>query len=64
MRMHGGHIALKSELNRGTTFTVYLPQTDDLPANYAGVASSVGEDGRPCPEDAGPPALGTTAGRA
>ena len=31
VRMHGGHIALKSEVNSGTTFAIYLPQTDDLP---------------------------------
>ena len=31
VRTHGGHITLKSEVNCGTTFTVYLPQTDDLP---------------------------------
>ena len=30
VRTHGGHIVLKSEVNCGTTFTVYLPQTDDL----------------------------------
>ncbi len=29
VRTHGGHITLKSEVNCGTTFTVYLPQTDD-----------------------------------
>jgi signal transduction histidine kinase len=31
VRTHGGHIALKSEVNSGTTFAIYLPQTDDLP---------------------------------
>jgi signal transduction histidine kinase len=31
VRMHGGHIVLKSEVNSGTTFAIYLPQTDDLP---------------------------------
>jgi signal transduction histidine kinase len=28
VRMHSGHIALQSEPNLGTTFTVYLPRTD------------------------------------
>jgi two-component system cell cycle sensor histidine kinase/response regulator CckA len=37
---HGGNIKVRSELGRGTTFTVELPASDDLPTVDQGVAAS------------------------
>ena len=44
VRMHGGHIVLKSEVNSGTTFAIYLPQTDEPPRLPRGP----GRAGGPC----------------
>ena len=40
VRTHGGHMVLKSEVDSGTTFAIYLPQTDETsgPPRIAGSA--------------------------
>lgn len=45
VKQSGGHIELKSELNRGTTFTVYLPQVAGLPVEPVPAIPAVAESG-------------------
>ncbi len=41
VKQHGGEIYVQSALNQGTTFRMYLPQVDELPASHTDASMTV-----------------------